>query len=176
MVDIVSINIEPLNVHVSKKLNSARDHYLVMEKEGFPGIISLLRFFAESRRYGVIDRISYALNYESVREALTDAFRIVESLRDRAITAKIRVEGGKEYTVSCCGYGEGEGPGINGIFIECQDKSLEGKRGWCVPCPERLPDEEEVKRFLEEVKRDPSIAKDVALLSHTWRTKKEVST
>jgi len=146
-----------------------------MERKSFPGIISLLRFFAESRRYGVIDRISYALNYESVREALTDAFRIVESLRDRAITAKIRVEEGKEYTLRCCDYGEGEGPGINGLFVECQDKSLEGKKGWCVPCPERLPDEEEVKKFLEEVKQDPSIAKDVALLAHSWRVKREVN-
>jgi len=146
-----------------------------MERKSFPGIISLLRFFAESRRYGVIDRISYALNYESGRETLTEAVRGDRSLTVRAITAKIRVEEGKEYTLRCCDYGEGEGPGINGLFVECQDKSLEGKKGWCVPCPERLPDEEEVKKFLEEVKQDPSIAKDVALLAHSWRVKREVN-
>ena len=150
-----------------------------MREENFPGIVSLLRFFAESRRYGVIDRISYALNYESVREALIDAFRIIESLKDRSITARIRVGEGseqKEYTVRCCDYGEGEGPGINGVFVECDDESLKEKEGWCVPCPDKLPDEEEVKRFLEEVKRDVTIAKDVAILAHSWRMKKEAST
>lgn len=155
---------------------------MLMGSDYFPGIVSLLRFFSESRRYGVIDRISYALNPESVREALIDAFRIVESLQDRAIHVKIKVkvkteEGEQEkvYTVRCCDYGEGKGPGINGIFVECEDPSLVGKSGWCVPCPSSLPNEEEVKRFIEAVKKDVRVAKDVALLAHSWRLSKEVA-
>lgn len=138
--------------------------------------MSLLRFFVESRRYSVVDRVSYALNYESVREALADAFRIVESLRDGSAWARIRVKredgGEREIELTCCEYGKGEGPGVNGEFVDCSDEDMRGERGWCVPCP-HVPDEREVNEFMELVKEDINVAKDVALLAHSFRSRRE---
>lgn len=147
--------------------------------EEFKCLIELLKYFVRSRRYGIVDRIATALSAESILQALYEAVRSIESARDRAIKATIKVEtreGIKRYTVTCCDYGEGEGPGITGTFEESSEKGLIKKKGYCVPCPICIPEEVEINKFIEIVRSGVeglSIAKKVAILAYTKKSEKE---
>lgn len=151
--------------------------------EEFEGIIDTLRFFAESRRLGVIDRVGLALSTDAVREALYEALRTIRALEQRKATFKL-VLGDKEYTVTCCDYDELEegqvcpssicgkvtsvvsgGPGLQRYI---------NKTVWCAPCP-KIPDESELNRFFQALE-DPigglKLAREVSALALSWRSRR----
>lgn len=136
----------------------------------YTNIIELVRYFAKTYRYGVLDRMALAMGPESVEAALYDMLRLVDSLYARKIRVKIVTEDNKEYSsISCCEYGEDLGYGIKGVVKEVHEpKELESsykdKRIYCAPCPP-IPYESEIRDFLSDVEKDPSIARKVVLLS-----------
>lgn len=141
--------------------------------KSYEGLISLLRFFIDDGRYSVVDRIAFALSPESAEVAILEALRVVRSLMDRAIRATIIVSRGegveeKEYSLTCCDYGEGDGPGLKGIFKDASESGLINKTGYCVPCP-HLPTSEELERFMSELRRDITIGRKVAILAYGYR-------
>ena len=144
----------------------------------FRGIISLLRFFAESRRLGVVDRVGLALSPSAVKEAIYEALRTVRALQPRRATFTIKVREDKTLTVNCCDYDELEGPCPGGLCGTAEKvegppeaKKLQGKRIWCALCPE-LPSEEELSKFFEALE-DPvgglHLARMIAALALGWR-------
>lgn len=144
-------------------------------REKYKGVISLLRFFIDDRRYGVVDRLAFALSPESAETSILEALRIINSLRERSIRAKMRRGGNekeKEYTVICCDYGEGEGPGILGVFVEAEREELKNKLGYCVPCP-LTPSEEELNNLIMDLRNDLTIGRRLAILAYGLREKRE---
>lgn len=135
------------------------------EYEKYRGVISLLRFFIEDRKYSVVDRIANALTPEAVIQALYDAERIVESLREKALEAEISV-GEKTYSVICCDYGEGKKAGISGVAVKASDPRYVNKEIWCVRCP-LTPSQKEIEDLIDKVKNNIGLAKELALLAYT---------
>lgn len=134
-----------------------------MSKYG--SIADLLRFFVETERYGIIDRIGNAVSPAAVKQALFEALRIVRSLKGTSKKGKVN-----DKVYECCEYGDiKEGKHHPGL-----EAAIDGKRQYCVPCP-RIPSEDEVREFLEDVERDIDVAREVAILAQTFRPKKEVS-
>jgi len=138
----------------------------------YPGIVEVMKFFIDSQRYNLVDRMAFALSPESIEQAIYDALRIVKSLESTKVYAKIK-SGDKEYILNCCDYGEGQGPGINGIFLEASNKALEGKTGYCVPCPAKYPSQDELQSFLNSVRSDLSLARRISILAHGWKSRGE---
>lgn len=141
--------------------------------EEYKGIIGLIRFFVDTYRWGVVDRLALAMGAESIEAALYDMLRLVESLYGRRNRVRIKADK-KVYDTTCCEYGEDLGYGIHGVIEKVYEgnEELKGKKIYCVPCPPR-PDELEIKKFLEDIKEDPSIARKIALLSFGRREHKE---
>lgn len=122
---------------------------------GFPGIVSVLRFFAEAGRFTVIDKFGGALSPSVVRDALYDALRVAASLRQRkqvlTISTVTRTGEEKEYRVECCDYTEISSPaecglGICGRVVEGPE-NLRGKLVNCARCPLE-PSKDELEKFL----------------------------
>ena len=135
-------------------------------------VISLLRFFVETGRYSIVDRIAYATSPSAIRASLYEALRIVRSLKAGSLTARIRVGEDKIYDhIECCEYGEDLGYGVKGLVEEIYSGSKEykGKTIYCAPCP-GIPDEAELSDFLEESDRNTDVAKEIAILAHTYRS------
>ncbi len=131
-----------------------------LNPQDFRRIISLLRFFAESRKLGILDRIGLALSTSAVREAIYEALRTVKALQLRRATFTIKIREDKTITVNCCDYDKLEGPCLGGLCgiaeaIEGPPEvlKLQKKRVWCAICPE-VPDEKELSKFFE-VLEDP---------------------
>ncbi len=137
--------------------------------EEYKDIIGLVRFFVDTNRWGVIDRMALAMGPESIEAALYDMLRLVESLYARKIRVKIDAND-KTYEITCCEYGEDLGYGIYGEIKDVYEgpKTLMGQKIYCVPCPPR-PSESEINSFLEKIREDPSIARRIALLSFGLR-------
>ncbi len=150
----------------------------LLDPQEFRGIISLLRFFVESRRLGIVDRVGLALSASAVKEAIYEALRTVRALQPRRATFTIEVREGKTLTVNCCDYDELEGPcpgGLCGKAVRVEGppeaRKLQGKNVWCALCPE-LPNEEELSKFfeaLEDPVRGLHLARMVAALALGWR-------
>lgn len=138
----------------------------------YKGVVSLLRFFIDDNRYSIVDRIAFALSPESAEVAILEALRIVKSLMDRAVRATVKVEtkgeGVREYSLTCCDYGEGDGPGILGEFKVASEARLVGKKGYCVPCP-LMPTSEELEELIDELRRDLTIGRKIAILAYGYR-------
>ncbi|MEM1983566.1 MAG: hypothetical protein QXZ63_07920 [Sulfolobales archaeon] len=134
----------------------------------YEGIISLLRFYIDDYRYSLVDRIAFALSPESAETAVLEALRIIKSLMERAVKVKIRTDDGKVYSLTCCDYGEGEGPGILGEFIETSKPELRGRRGYCVPCP-LVPSSQELEEVINELRRDLTVGRKLAILAYGYR-------
>ncbi len=132
----------------------------------------MLRFFIDDRRYSIVDRLAFALSIESAETSLLEALRVISALMERSINAVIKSKTGKEYRVTCCDYGEGDGPGINGEFVSADKKELVGKGGYCVPCP-IMPSREELNELLKELRNDLTIGRRIAILAYGFREKKE---
>lgn len=136
-------------------------------------IIDLLRFFVETGRFSIVDRIANATSSTATMSALYEALRIVRSLTPRASRIRIVTDNGKSYEVMCCEYGEDLGVGIKGRVekVLAGDKKLLQKTIYCVPCP-ILPSEDEVREFLAKAKENMEVAKEVAVLAQTYRPSK----
>ena len=128
----------------------------------------MLRFFIEDNRYSVVDRIAFALSPESAEVALLEALRIVRSLMERSVKARIKTSESKVYSVVCCDYGLDEGPGITGEFVEANRPEVRGKKGYCVPCP-LIPSAEELEELINELREDLTIGRKLAILAYGYR-------
>ncbi len=141
------------------------------------GIIGLLRFFIESGRYSIVDRIANATSPAAIKASLYEALRIANSLKARSIRIALRTKTSqgeeKTYQLQCCEYGEELGYGIQGVVEGLLEgpEDLKGARIYCIPCPP-IPSEEELRGFLEKISKDVSIAKEVAILAHAYRPSK----
>lgn len=142
----------------------------------------MLRFFVESRRLGIVDRVGLALSTSAVREAIYEALRTVRALQSRRAIFTIKVREDKTITVSCCDYDELDGPcpgGLCGIAEAVEGPSealkLRGKRVWCAICPE-LPNDEELSKFfkaLEDPVKGLHLARMAAALALGWRSPRQ---
>jgi len=139
----------------------------------YPGIISLIQFFAETNRWGVVDRLATSMSPEGVETALYDMERLVRSLLPRRIKIRIKSRE-KTYELYCCEYGDKLGYGIYGEVSEVLEgpSSIKNEKIFCVPCP-LIPSEEEVDDFLKEVRSNPSLARRLALIGLGTRGKGE---
>lgn len=133
-------------------------------------IVKLLKFFIDTNRYGLVDRMALALSPESVETALYDMLRLVDSLEQHRIIVKIAT-GNKEYTTSCCEYGEDLGYGMKGVVKEVIQGpgNLENKSIYCVPCPPK-PTRNELAEFLEKVREDLTIARKASILAFGYES------
>ena len=153
------------------------------QAQDFKGIIDTLRFFAESRRLGVVDRVGLALSTDAVREALYEALRTIKALEQRKVTFKLK-SGEREFEVTCCEYDELEegqacpsstcGKVVELVSGDLTARKYRGKTVWCSPCP-RIPDEEELNRFFQALE-DPfhglRLAREVSALALSWRRRR----
>jgi CRISPR type I-A-associated protein Csa5 len=139
--------------------------------EKYENVISLLKFFIDDNRYSIVDRIAFALSPESAEVSLLEALRVVKSLMERVCKVKIKTDN-KEYTVNCCDYGLGEGPGINGVFVETCNPEFKGKKGFCVPCPS-IPSNQELEELLNDLRKDLTVGRRLAILAYGYRKSSE---
>jgi len=155
-----------------------------MEKydaKDFPGILSILRFLAESDMFGPIDRISNALNPETVRAAIYEALRIVNSAIRREAIVKLELNEGVKKELKVCDWGEmsptsvGHKLALKGKLKEVKEgpKELEnliGKYIYAIKTP-RLPSEDELNKFLSNLDspKGLKLAKELAMLALTIR-------
>jgi CRISPR type I-A-associated protein Csa5 len=137
----------------------------------YENVISLLKFFIDDNRYSIVDRIAFALSPESAEVSLLEALRVVKSLMERVCKVKIKTDN-KEYTVNCCDYGLGEGPGINGVFVEACNPEFKGKKGFCVPCPS-IPSNQELEELLNDLRKDLTVGRRLAILAYGYRKSSE---
>jgi CRISPR type I-A-associated protein Csa5 len=137
----------------------------------YENVISLLKFFIDDNRYSIVDRIAFALSPESAEVSLLEALRVVKSLMERVCKVKIKTDN-KEYTVNCCDYGLGEGPGINGVFAEACNPEFKGKKGFCVPCPS-IPSNQELEELLNDLRKDLTVGRRLAILAYGYRKSSE---
>ena len=148
----------------------------------FRCLIETLKFFADSRRLGVVDRIGFAMAPEAVKEAVYEALRTIAALQPRAPTLEIGVEtreGTRVYTARCCDYFEvrapGECGGIYGVVkrVLHGDPGLVGKAICCVPCPSCTPGREELEELFRLLDTEPvkglDLAKEIASEAFAWR-------
>jgi len=143
-------------------------------------IVSLLRFFVESERYSIVDKLANALSTEAVRQAFYEALRIANTMEKQAVKIKIKSKEGKEYSLTCWEYGRASEnksyPGIIGELIEIErgpDKlrELKGTLIYCIPAG-HLPNEEDINNFLNE-KDCLKLAKIAAILAYSRRSRRE---
>ncbi len=129
-------------------------------------IVKLLKFFIDTKRYGLVDRMALALSPESVETALYDMLRLVDSLEQRRIVVRIVADKDKEYTISCCEYSEELGYGIRGVVKEVIQGpgELVDKSIYCAPCPPK-PTRTELIDFLRKVHEDITIARKASILA-----------
>ena len=139
--------------------------------EKYENVISLLKFFIDDNRYSIVDRIAFALSPESAEVSLLEALRVVKSLMERVCKVKIKTDN-KEYTVNCCDYGLGEGPGINGVFVDACNPEFKGKKGFCVPFPS-IPSNQELEELLNDLRKDLTVGRRLAILAYGYRKSSE---
>lgn len=159
-----------------------------MAEADYPGLVSLLRFFAESGRVNVLDRLGFAQSPVAVREAIYEALRTARVLSSNAVRARIKVKRfreGKtveeELETVCADYSVGDSPedvagcmAIRGVvtWSEAPSRIPPGKWACCTP-PPRIPGEDELKRFFSILEEDPvkglTLAKELASLAFARR-------
>lgn len=120
--------------------------------------------------------MALAMGSESVEAALYDMLRLINSLLARCIKIRLSVVRGeetKEYPLICCEYGENLGYGIKGRVLEVYEpkdlkSEYENKEIYCVPCPS-IPNESEIRDFLNDVEKDPTLARKIVLMSYCFK-------
>lgn len=141
-----------------------------MAQDNRETIISLLRFYIDTKQYSIVDRLAYATSPATARYALYEAVRQAQSARDRAIVATYKPKDSeKEYReVMCCYYEEMEGGSCDvGFPAQSGDKVY-----CCVPCPP-IPDSNALASVLDAIERDISVATKLAALAMAYRPKRE---
>ena len=112
----------------------------------YSGIEGMLRFFVELGDFSYVDRIGNALTVEPVEMALRDALRVLRAYWNSAEEIE---EGGKKYR-----------------FIRVMDRRTREERTYRLP---KIPDSEEIERFMSAVREDISEARRVAINSLSYK-------
>jgi len=154
----------------------------------YPGIIDVLRYHVATGRYSYVDRISAAMDAKVVEETIREALRSVMSIiggsykRDKAKEckydkdAKTYVPTDKDFEIV---YVESEEyknsdsiPGRVWLHakIGYDDKS---SRYRVFFAPPMLPSDSELADFIDSVRKDLEVARVVASLAMTKRSKEE---
>ena len=111
-------------------------------------LVDVLRFFVRTRSYTVVDRLGFALSPDVAREALTEALRVLRSLRGSALVVE---SGGRE--VVCCEWDtpeDGRCPyGYEGVKVDGVVRGPGDLKGMvcCVRCPPEPPEDVVAKAF-----------------------------
>jgi len=145
------------------------------ELDKYSKIVDVVKYFIDSKRYGVVDRMALAMNSESVEVALYDMLRLIDSLMSRSVVVRLK-SGEKEYTLRCCEIGDKLGYGVHGAItkvIEGETGYKEGDKVYCMPCPRNWPTKDEINRFLQAIAEDPFLARKIVLLAFGRRGEKE---
>ena len=163
-------------------MRASKPDISVTGPDRFRCLVETLKFFADSRRLGVVDRIGFAMAPEAVKEAIYEALRTIAALQPRAQTLEIGVktrEGTREYTARCCEVFEARAPGeCSGIYgvvknVVKGDPSLAGKIVCCVPCPSCTPSREELEELFRILDTEPvkglDLAREIASAAFAWR-------
>ena len=115
-------------------------------------LVDVLRFFAKTRSFTLLDRLGFALSPHVAKEALTEALRVLRSLRGSALV--VRAKSGDEVReVVCCEWDRPEDGRCPYGYerVEVVDV-VEGPRDLsivcCVRCP-REPSEDVVGKAME---------------------------
>jgi len=153
--------------------------------EEFSGIIGLLRFFADSGRVNVLDRLGFAQSPVAVREALYEAIRTARVLAADTVRVRIAVKtkDGEEKVgeFACADYDIADDEkglrgcmGVKGRVEGSSDPSrVPPGKYICCYLPPKIPSEDELKRFFSILEEDPvkglTLAKELASLAFTRR-------
>ena len=161
-----------------------------MAEADYPGLVSLLRFFAESGRVNVLDRLGFAQSPVAVREAIYEALRTARVLSANAVRVRVKVQKYREgrpveeeVETVCADYNVGDSRddvaecmAIIGrvTWSEAPSRIPPGKWVCCTP-PPRIPGEDELKRFFSILEEDPVkglvLAKELASLAFAKRSR-----
>lgn len=160
--------------------------------EEFKGLISMLKFFADSGRVNVLDRIGFSQSPTAVREAIYEAVRTIDvlsrnPLRVRiAVEASSRKEGEKEEArevtleLECLDYEVVEDKssllgcrGVTGKVIESSSPRVSPGSLICCYTRPLLPSQEELDKLFRLLDEDPMTglnrAKEIASLAFAWK-------
>ena len=132
----------------------------------YRGIASVLGVLVATGNYSIVDRIANALNPNSVEQALYDALRTVDAMRRRAVKVKVKVDGTTEEVEIVDWTTDLEDPRYRkaevGELVEVPPdapaelaevaRREESRKIRFVRSPE-MPSQEEIRRFLSEVRR-----------------------
>lgn len=133
-------------------------------------VISLLRYFVDTKQYSVVDRLAYAVSPDVAKYALYDAIRQIRSAKDRSRQAKT-----EKGAVECCYWEELSKEAQGGqAEAECDvgfRVTIDNKPHCCVPCP-MIPGEEELNKVIERIEEDVSYAAKLAALALSYRERR----
>ncbi|MCU7786884.1 type I-A CRISPR-associated protein Csa5 [Pyrobaculum sp. 3827-6] len=131
-------------------------------------VVSLLRFYVDTKQYSVVDRLAYATSPATAEYALYEAIRQIRSAKDRSIIAKRRREE-KEEEVECCYYEvKKEGGEECEVGFEVEHN---GVKYCCVTCP-LIPREDELEKIVKAIESDLSVAAKLAALAMAYRARR----
>ena len=155
--------------------------------EDFPGLIRVMRFFVESKRYNIVDRLGFAQSQLAVEQAIYEALRTIRVLRGRAVRVELGGVGreGRTLTLTCLEYSDDEDDvrtcmGVRGRVnrvISGPGEELAGRTICCVPDSGDVS-EDELRRFFEEVRKGEEgllLAKEIAALAFARRSSSQSS-
>ena len=116
-------------------------------------LVDVLRFFVQTRSFNLVDRLGFALNPHVAKEALTEALRILKSLRGSALVLKVKEDEDKVREVVCCEWDTpGRGRCPYGYEMIKEADVVQGPRDLsivcCVRCP-REPSEDVVNEAMK---------------------------
>jgi CRISPR type I-A-associated protein Csa5 len=128
-------------------------------------VVSLLRFYVDTKQYSVVDRLAYATSPATAEYALYEAIRQIRSAKDRSIIAKWKHDG-REDNVECCYYDVKRGECDVGFEVEHN-----GVKYCCVACP-LIPREDELENIVKAIESDLSVAAKLAALAMAYRPRR----
>jgi CRISPR type I-A-associated protein Csa5 len=134
----------------------------------YDSIVNVLRVFAKTGNYAPIDRIANALTPRAVENALYDGLRLINTLIRQA--EEITVNGRKIRVIDYAKVEERKARGFT-LAKKGKVKTEEGEISIkYVEVPESLPREDEIRWFLNDVRKGfagLSVAREVAMRALT---------
>lgn len=149
--------------------------------EEFKGLISMLKFFADSGRVNILDRIGFAQSPVAVKEAIYEAMRIIDALSRSPVRVRVKVgPNDDERELECIEYEEMESErgvcrGVKGKVVKSSSPRIpEGSTICCYLKPMR-PSQEELDKLFTLLNEDPltglNKAKEIASLAFAWKSR-----
>lgn len=134
----------------------------------YDSIVNVLRVFAKTGNYALIDRIANALTSRAVENALYDSLRIINTLIRQA--EEITIDNKKVKVIDYASVEERKARGFT--LAKEGEMNTAGRKIKIkyVEVPDPLPNENEVKSFLNEVKKGfvgLSVAREIAMRALT---------